>query len=68
MVDVARGTVHSRTYKPLNNDQGKNADKPYVGIRSSGRKKLQKARENEDKYQEWWSGPTTRACSINRTS
>ena len=43
MVDVARGTVQSGTYKPLNNDQRKNPDKPYVGIRSSGREKLQKA-------------------------
>jgi hypothetical protein len=53
MVDVARGTVQSGTYKTLNNDQRKNADKPYVGIRSSGREKLQKVGENEEKYQEW---------------
>jgi hypothetical protein len=53
MVDVARGTVQSGTYKPLNNDQRKNADKPYVGIPSSGSEKLQKARENKEKYQEW---------------
>jgi len=53
MLDVARGTVQSGTYKPLYNDQRKKADKPYVEIRSSGREKLHKARENEEKYQEW---------------
>jgi hypothetical protein len=52
MLDVARGTFQSGTYKLLNNEQRKKADKPYVGIRNSGREKLQKARENEEKYQE----------------
>jgi hypothetical protein len=51
--DAARGTVQSGTYKPLNNDQRKNTDKPYVRIRSSVREKLQKALEDEEKYQEW---------------
>jgi hypothetical protein len=68
IVDVARGTVKSGTYKPLNNDQRKNADKPYAGIRSSGREKLQKGRTELGEIPGVVVWSMTRACSINRTS